>query len=180
MQSPGTDPLLLDLAAGDERAYALLYDRFAGRLYRVALAMLGRAEDAEDVVQELFLAVVRSRKRLPYVQDLTAYMFSSLRRAAGRRSARLAPPAVPLDAVGEPAAPADRPEADSPHTAALARAMQSLPPKQREVIALKFDAELTFAEIARVIGISSNTAASRCRYALEKLRLALLRAGGER
>ena len=41
----------------------LLYDRFAGRMYRAALRILGRREDAEDVVQDVFLAVVRSRER---------------------------------------------------------------------------------------------------------------------
>ena len=53
MDGPGLDPLLLSLAAGDERAFALLYDRFAGRMYRAALRMLGRREDAEDVVQDV-------------------------------------------------------------------------------------------------------------------------------
>jgi hypothetical protein len=49
----------------------------------------------------------------------------------------------------------------------------ALPAAQREVIALKIDGGLTFAEIAAVIGTSANTAASRYRYALEKLRAAL-------
>jgi DNA-directed RNA polymerase specialized sigma24 family protein len=45
--------------------------------------------------------------------------------------------------------------------------------KQREIIALKIDGELTFAQIGEVLGISPNTAASRYRLALEKLRTAL-------
>jgi RNA polymerase sigma-70 factor (ECF subfamily) len=45
-----------------------------------------------------------------------------------------------------------------------------LPPAQREVLALKIDGGLTFAEIAAVIGTTINTAASRYRYALEKIR----------
>jgi RNA polymerase sigma-70 factor (ECF subfamily) len=48
--------------------------------------------------------------------------------------------------------------------------MQSLPAEQREVISLKIDGDLTFAQIAAVFDISPNTAASRYRYALEKLR----------
>jgi len=58
-------------------------------------------------------------------------------------------------------------------SADLEQALQSLPPEQREVIALKVDAGLTFAEIGVSLGISPNTAASRYRYALEKLRSAL-------
>ncbi len=83
MDGPGVDPLLLSLAAGDERAFALLYDRFSGRMYRAAWRILGRREDAEDVVQDVFLAVVRSRRRLGDVRDLTAYLFAALRRAPG-------------------------------------------------------------------------------------------------
>ena len=48
------------------------YDRFAGRMYRAAWRILGRREDAEDVVQDVFLAVVRSRERLNDVRDLRA------------------------------------------------------------------------------------------------------------
>ena len=57
---------------GDERAFATLYDRFAARMYRVALRILGSREDAEDVVQEVFLATVRVHERLADVRDLTA------------------------------------------------------------------------------------------------------------
>lgn len=84
MDGPGIDPLLLGLAAGDGRAFAVLYDRFAARMYRAALQMLGSSEDAEDAVQDVFLALVRSHKRLGDVNDLTAYLFAALHRAAGR------------------------------------------------------------------------------------------------
>src|SRR3989304_3355926 len=91
MSNPGNDPpetLLRRLATGDERAFAELYDRFGVRLYRTALGILRSREDAEDTVQEVFTALVRSRKALTKVNDLTAYLFSSLRRA-DRKSTRL-------------------------------------------------------------------------------------------
>ena len=56
-------------------------------------------------------------------------------------------------------------------------ALARLPEDQREVLALKTEGELTFEEIGLVLGIPANTAASRYRYALEKLRAAL---GGTR
>ena len=52
-------------------------------------------------------------------------------------------------------------------------ALRRLPREQREVIALHVDAGLTFAEIATVLDLSANTAASRYRYAMEKLREAM-------
>jgi len=53
------------------------------------------------------------------------------------------------------------------------RALEALPAEQREVLALKVDGELTFEEIGGLLNVSPNTAASRYRYALEKLRDAL-------
>ena len=55
----------------------------------------------------------------------------------------------------------------------LENALRSLPPEQREIIALKIEGGLTFGEIATLLSISPNTAASRYRYALEKLRSTL-------
>ena len=55
----------------------------------------------------------------------------------------------------------------------LLRALGALPVEQREVISLKIDGELTFAQIAKVLEVSPHTAASRYRYALEKLRRSL-------
>ena len=62
MQDSPSDPLIVGLAAGDARALEALYDRMSGRLYRAALGMLSRREDAEDAVQEVFVALVRSRR----------------------------------------------------------------------------------------------------------------------
>jgi RNA polymerase sigma factor (sigma-70 family) len=170
----GIDPLLLALAAGDERAFAVLYDRFAARMYRVALRLLGSREDAEDVVQEVFLGAVRSHERLADVRDLTAYLFTAMRRAAGRSALRRAK-AVPLSPTATEAAVA-RPEplaCDGPDWARLHQAVCALPAEQREVVSLKIDGELTFAQIAAIVGVGVSTAASRYQYALRKLKTSL-------
>ena len=56
----------------------------------------------------------------------------------------------------------------------LQQAIRSLPDEQREVITLKIDGELTFAQIAQVMGVSISTAASRYHYALQKLKTSLV------
>ena len=174
MRGPGPDPLLGDLAAGRAEGFAALYDRFGSRLYRAAWGMLGHADDAEDAVQEVFMALVRSRHKLGDVRDLTAYLFAVLRRAAARVAARRVREPVASDEAAREAAASPEPrEASSPHSRRLERALEALPPEQREVIAMKIDGELTFAQIAEVLGVSINTAASRYRYALDKLRVRL-------
>ena len=166
-QTPENDRrLLAHLAAGSEAAFADLYDRYGLRLFRTALGLLGRREDAEDCVQDVFAALVRSRDRLAEVRDLPAYLFASLRRQALRRAAqrRDEPASLVIECRGP------EPQPDDPRSEALHRALRSLSAEQREVIALKIEGQLTFAEIGRVLSVSPNTAASRYRYALERLR----------
>jgi RNA polymerase sigma factor (sigma-70 family) len=174
MEGPGDDRLISGLAAGDPRAFATLYNQFGDRLYRAALAMLGSRPDAEDTVQEVFVAILQSRRRLTGVTDLAAYLFTALRRAAGRCAARRARgPALCESSVNEAAASPALRDDQSPYGERLDRAVSALPVEQREVIALKIDGELSFAQIAQITGVSINTAASRYRYALEKLRTSL-------
>ena len=163
------------LAAGDPDAFAALYDRLAVRLLGAARTMTGSSTDAEDVVHDLFVELARGRARLAAVADLEAYVFTMLRNAVRRRGRRAALDrrAVLAIAEGRRAAGAFATAAADLPDDALAAAVAALPEAQREVVALKIDAGLTFAEIAAVTGTSLNTAASRYRYALEKLRTAL-------
>jgi RNA polymerase sigma-70 factor (ECF subfamily) len=170
MAKPDSDPLIAGLVAGSEEAFAALFDRYAPSLLRVAQNLLSSRHDAEDAVQEVFVGVVRVRETLAGVDNLRAYLFAALRRAAAKRLAvRHRERCGPLTdlAVPEPAG------VGLARSVQLERGVRSLPPEQRELIALKVDAQLTFAEIGGLLGISPNTAASRYRYALEKLRAIL-------
>jgi len=137
----------------------------------------GRA-DAEDVVQEAFLRFWRSAGRTQgSVADPVAYLFACVKRAAmdwqrgGRRRGRR-----------EEAVALSRSEAneDGPllsgsleqeeRRAAIEAALVRLPEPQREVLVMKVWAGLSFPQIARVLDIPPDTAASRYRYALTKLR----------
>jgi RNA polymerase sigma-70 factor (ECF subfamily) len=167
-----TTSLARSLAAGDPEAFATLYDRLATRLVSTARTMTGSIADAEDVVHDLFVDLARGRSRLAAVADLDAYIFTMLRHAVGKRRRRSA---IDRKAVSRIAVEQHKtdglvttPEHDGDD--ALAAAIATLPAAQREVVALKIDGGLTFAEIAAVIGTTANTAASRYRYALEKLR----------
>jgi RNA polymerase sigma-70 factor (ECF subfamily) len=169
MHDQAEERLRAGLAAGREDAFAVLYDRYGRSLFRVACTLLRSRPDAEDAVQEVFLGLARSRAALGNVESLRAYLFSALRHAAARLAARAKTNARPVDDLPDRATSATAAiDAETSHL--LERGLAALPAEQREVLALKIDGGLTFAEIADVLGIRPNTAASRYRYALAKLR----------
>lgn len=166
-ENGGPGPWLARLAKGDPSALDELYDHFGPQCYRYALGMLGRAEAAEDALQELFLELARARGRLGPVRSGRAYLFAMLRHAVWRRLRRS------RERSGEPAAVFERPlPSGIPESAALdvESALAGLPAEQREVVVLKIYQDMTFAEIADATRVSQNTAASRYRYAIERLR----------
>lgn len=165
MDAPAGDPEPLE--PGDP--VAALYDRFGPALYRTARTLLRHADLAEDAVQETFVGLVRARVAPSDLENAKAYLFAALRHAAAKLLARHGRERSGTDL---PDLPAPRP-AEGGRSAELERALQNLPTDQREVVALKIDGGLTFAEVAACLGVSPNTAASRYRYALEKLRAAL-------
>ena len=126
--------------------------------------------DAEDALQDALVRFIQARK-LP--RDEVAYLYSCVRSAAvdlSRTHAR------------RRKADANRPTpesafAASPDHAELAATVEQLigqlPAEQREVLVMKIWGNLTFAQIGQALEISPNTAASRYRYALERLEAAL-------
>ncbi len=153
-----------------------LYERHGEGLYRYLLFKLGSAEDAEDVLQECFCRFARYDLRWRLVRNVRAFVFRvarneadrSLRRKLGRRvGERMIASGAALGFAAVIAAP------EEPALALLLRRAGELPAEQREAVYLKVFDGLTFKEIASVSGVSVNTAASRYRYGIDKLRGAL-------
>jgi RNA polymerase sigma-70 factor, ECF subfamily len=145
-----------------------LYDRYGAALYRYAVMVLADPAGAADVVQTVFMSLLRQRARPEFDERylrraVRNECFSALRK---RRRDVLASAAPILETVS---AESDRPD----ERLALEQALRELPPEQREVVHLKVFEGMTFQEIADVTAESINTVASRYRYAIEKLRVHL-------
>ena len=161
------DRLKAGLAAGEKSSYQTIYDLYGPAMYRAAARMLGNTADAEDAVQEVFVSLVRSRRWLAGAKDLKAYLFVSLHRTAGRIGRRSRQ--RQMACLQEPQAKNSTPDGDF-DVEAMRGAVKRLPDQQRNVIALKIDGELTFAQISEILNINHNTAVSRYRYAIERLK----------
>jgi RNA polymerase sigma-70 factor (ECF subfamily) len=147
-----------------------LYDRFGPSLYRYALMILADPSGAADVVQQVFVALLRSRAA---IDSDERYLRRSVRNecySALRRRRREIVSSIAGELLETASANDDRID----ERIAVEQAMRDLPPEQREVVYLKAFEGLTFQEIAVMTGESGNTVASRYRYALDKLRERLL------
>lgn len=140
-----------------------LYREHGPALLAYAAALLGDRSAAEDVLQQVFLKLLRGHAKLP--EDPRPYLFRAVRNTAlnlHRVRARNAP----LDEQRWLIHPAEAVEAGL----ALETALQQLPAEQREVVVMHVWGTLTLDEIAKLLELSPNTVASRYRYGLNKLR----------
>ena len=152
-----------------------LYDRFGEVLYRFLLVKLGSPEDARDVLQETFCRLARYTIRWPFVRDPKAFVFKVARNEANRfLRKRRHGPAREISNPGWLEGVLAAYEVPNPETGILLQMMTDrLSVEQREILTLKVFDGLTFKEIGSVCGISANTAASRYRYAVGRLRSAV-------
>jgi RNA polymerase sigma-70 factor (ECF subfamily) len=158
------------IAAGDPAALEAVYDAYSGAIYRQALSILECRADAEDVVQDVFLKLVR--RRGGPILDLKAYLLTAARHQACSSLRRSAP----IDLMADPellSRPVERGAEPRLDRQEIQDALEALPDDQREVVVLKVYEQMTFEEISRRVRASANTVASRYRYALKKLRRTL-------
>ncbi len=152
----------------DPKALEMIWKCYNDDLLAFLTARLRSRPDGEEVLQNVFVKIARDRRRLARARNLRAYLFTTARNAAidFRRKVR---PEVPLENVdfGLEAPPTEGPNSDEKQL--IASALTELPDDQRDVVVLKIYRDMTFREIAGVVGTSLNTVASRYRYGLEKL-----------
>lgn len=156
-----------------ELDFAGLYDDHAQALYAFLLNLTRHEEDTRDVLQEVFVKLARQPRLLDGVRDERAFLIRLAHNAAidvmRRRGTREKHHEQFSAEAATPFAPTDDPDEQS-FRAALAEALGELPPDQRAVVHLKLWEGLTFEQIAAALEIPPNTAASRYRYGLDKLR----------
>jgi RNA polymerase sigma factor (sigma-70 family) len=191
---PPTDEAALAAraGAGDGAAFAELYERYEKRAFNLCYRITGSYEDAADATQEAFLGVLR---RLPQLGDrefsFGSYLFTAARNAcydliARRRRAEpselVSESAAPVGAGPGGGAPPDpRDPSEDPDRNVLLAAQQeeirqaneSLPERQREVLALRELEELSYDEIAEIMGMNRNSVAQLISRARINLRDAL-------
>lgn len=169
--------LIWQFNRGDTVALCRIYEKHRDGLLKVAAALLHDRNGIEDVLHDVFVEFAQTTGRFQLRGSLKGYLAICVaNRVRDRNRTMRRRQAAPLDSLRASSVDGPGPE-DAATTRELAEKMNAalaeLPDEQRETIVLHLQGKLRFREIARLRGISVNTAQSRYRYGLEKLRSSL-------
>jgi RNA polymerase sigma-70 factor, ECF subfamily len=171
----GDEELMANVARGNREAMAPLLRRYATPLLTFIHRMLGDRHRAEEVFQDVFLAVWQNRQKYEYPRPFKSWLFGiAANKCRGDfRRLQFASASLTLEAQ-----PSDGSTTDSPvqtaiatETAALvARAVATLPPQQRTVLVLRIWHGQSYGEIAAALGLAEGTIRSEMFHAVAAMR----------
>jgi RNA polymerase sigma-70 factor (ECF subfamily) len=172
---------------GDLVAFEVLLAKYQQPLFAFTYKFCNDYHQAQDLVQEVFLRLIKAAKNYEPRAKFSTYLYTfahnicidHIRRNKKRKHVSLSDPIDPendLTVEDTMESNQDDPEKElhqKTFEKALSKAVDELPPDQREVFLLREQMNLPFEEIARVVGCLPSTAKSRMRYALQSIRAKL-------
>ena len=165
--------LLAEIATGDERAFRKLFDLYKERFYSVALKMTRSDEVAEDIVQDVFMAIWNKRAGLVNVDNPSSYFFTAVYRrvyhhyrkvALERKLLQVIPP------VKESVNTTDEMVLAHESSELISQSIAKLPPQQQLVFKLSKQEGLSREDVAQQLHISPNTVKNHLADALKFIR----------
>jgi len=182
VEEPDDNTLMIRYRDGELAAFDILYSRHKGPLYRYFLRQGMNRDTAAEVFQEVWIKIIRAKDRYRSTAKFTTYMYQLAHNCFidHVRVQRRTPPANRGAAAVDPSEIAGR-AMDNPGNCAeqaeslerFRQALAGLPVEQREAFVLREESGLSLADIAAVTGVTPETAKSRLRYAVNKLRIML-------
>jgi RNA polymerase sigma factor (sigma-70 family) len=171
------ESLMRRVAAGDRDALGELFDRYRLAIYALCARIARDADDADDLVQEVFLRVLRFRDSYRADAAFRTWLYRiavnvSMDHERRRRASR----ELQSDALLR-AAPASEPASSSDLAVEVAAALATLPVDARTVLILSRYEGLTYAEIGAIVGVRAGAARVRAHRALRALRERLTQRG---
>jgi len=174
MRERSDEALMQAYAGGDMAAFECLYARHRGPLYRYILRQTGDHATANDLYQGSWEKIIRARASYVASAPFKAWMYRIARNHVvdhfrrSHPSSGLSVETMRTDDPGPEQALIGEQAASS-----LATAVSALPTEQREALLLKLEAGFDLRTIAEITGVSHETAKSRLRYAVSKLKMSV-------
>lgn len=169
--------LVNHLRAGSSEALGILYDRYSGLVYSIALKMLTIPGEAEDLTQEIFLTFWKQEKFDPSRAALSTYLCVMTRSRALNRISRRSSRQRTLQRLQQGAPPIEWTLATPLEKAALAEqaailktALTQLPERQRQILEMNYYKGMSQSKIAQALSMPLGTVKTNSRQALIRLR----------
>lgn len=175
-QGESDEQLMLGYKAGNDAVFEVLYQKHKGPLYRYMLRGCSNAAVADELFQDVWMKLINARERYEPKAKFTTYLYHLAHNRLIDHYRRNNISIVHSDTEMTEAAPLlgnqhpDQKLQQRQQVERLLELVKQLPDDQREAFLLKEEAGLAVAEIAEVTGVGQETAKSRLRYALKKLR----------
>jgi RNA polymerase sigma-70 factor (ECF subfamily) len=169
------EELMAAYRGGDARAFETLYARHRTRLFRFVLRSVQARAIAEELYQEVWMRVIEARTTYAPKARFTTWLYTIAHNRLVDHWRKRGLTLVALEADDVPSSssdPADHAQARE-SLERFAAALEALPALQREAFLLHEEGELSVAEIAAATGANEETAKSRLRYAMAKLKAAV-------
>lgn len=165
--------LMGEVRSGRTSALATLFERHHSRIYRFCLRMTGDRQSSEDLVQEVFMRILRYRKSFKSELDFAPWMFRIARNACVdhlRNSRQYPDTGHDIDSTAAEQPTADDELASHEDARLVRRALLQLPMEKREVLVLSRFEFKSYEEIAGVLGCSVGAVKVRAHRAMKQLR----------
>ena len=176
--------LVSDALGGSQAAFEQIVRRYQRPVISLIVRMIGDPAQAEDLAQETFVKAFRNLKSFDATRRLSSWLFRIAHNTTLDALRRLKPEVLELDGLHDgdprrdPPAPAQPdPLEQAALGATLTRALRTLRPGYRAAIALRYDQQLPFDEIGRILGIPEVTARSYVHRARKELARSLAALG---
>lgn len=171
MRERTDEALMRAYAKGSLEAFDLLYSRHRGPLYRYVLRQVEDAATANDLYQGCWEKIIRARKRYRPSAPFRAWMFRIAHNHVMDYFRKTKPESeIAADDLEHPSPGPEKVYLDRDRTAELMEAVSRLPAEQREVLLLKLEGGFDIPAIAGITGVKPETAKSRLRYGVGKLK----------
>lgn len=165
--------LLVEIAAGNERAFKKLFDLYKERFYAVSMKMTGSDEAAQDIVQDVFMNIWNKRESLADVENPSSYLFTVVYRRVYRHYRKEALEKKLLQDTSfstESVNTTDEMILGNESEKLISKAIGKLPPQQQIVFKLSKQEGLSREDIARQLDISPHTVKNHLSDALKSIR----------
>lgn len=188
LRDEADEVLMMRYQQGEVRAFEILLERHRKPVFNFLLRYVRTRATAEDLLQEVFLRVIKGAEKYQRQAKFTTWLYTIARnlcvdhsrRQKHRKAQSLDAPLTSdsdsgslMDVIGDQQIGSDRRAVSSQLGDKLKAAIDGLSDEQREVFLMREFLDMPFKEIAEVVGVPENTVKSRMRYALEKLRMEL-------